>query len=278
MAKVLLTGNAGYLGQSLSQLLLSEGHEPVGLPGRLETLDPASLDVDAVIHCAVSRQNDFPPEQMNLTNVTGTQSLMAALVRPTRIVFVSSRWVYGPLDPQPCTEDYPPHPNTSYGHSKWQAEQLLANSHHPVFIIRSSALFGAGVERLGRTFLDKALLSLVKREPITLFTPDSLRDYVYVWDLANGILQALNCPELWPACVNLAGPRRSVHGLVKLLHAVYRQHTGYDGKLILRPGHGPAAEFPALDTSKWLNLFGNSTFSPDQLVVERMCDFIHNAS
>ena len=278
MARVLLTGSGGYLGQCLSQLLLSHGYEPVNLPGRLETLEPATLEVDAVIHCAVSRQNVFPPEQLNITNVTGMQRLLAALVRPTRIVFVSSRWVYGPLDQQPCTEAFPPHPVTNYGQSKLQAEQLLTNSHHPAFIIRSSALFGAGVTRFGRTLLDQTLLNLVKHEPITLFTPDSLRDYVYVWDLANGIMQALSRFELWPACINLTGPRRSVHGLISHLLAVYQEHTGYEAKLILRPGHGPAADFPALDTSKWLNYFGKSSLSPDQLVFERMCDFIHAKS
>jgi nucleoside-diphosphate-sugar epimerase len=170
MAKVLVTGSAGHLGDALTRVLRDRGHEVTGLdvldsPGTTVTgsitdreLVRSCLDgVSAVLHTATlhkphvasHRQQDFVD-----TNVTGTLTLAeeAAAAGVASFVFTSSTSAFGraltPAAGQPAawiTEDVTPVPRNIYGVTKTAAENLceiIARDRGlPVVVLRTARFF-----------------------------------------------------------------------------------------------------------------------------------------
>lgn len=154
MARILVTGGAGYVGSHTCKALAQAGHEPVVFDnlvhgfreavqwGPLEIgdlLDENRIDQvmqkchpDAVVHFAgyiAAGESVQEPGLYYLQNVGGTLSLLKAMRRHdiNRLVFSSTAAVYG--DPQytPIPEDHPHLPINPYGHSKLMVEQILAD-------------------------------------------------------------------------------------------------------------------------------------------------------
>ena len=163
MAKILITGGAGYIGSHTALELLDRGYEVVAydnlsnsseeslkrveeLTGKSikfyegDVLDGAALDVlfgkesiDAVIHCAALKavgESVRKPLEYYQNNITGTLSLMDAMRRAgvKRIVFSSSATVYGNPEIIPITEDCPKGQCTNpYGWTKSMMEQIMTD-------------------------------------------------------------------------------------------------------------------------------------------------------
>jgi UDP-glucose-4-epimerase GalE len=152
MAKVLVTGGAGYIGSNTAHLLarrghavvivddLSRGHEHnvAALPfHRMNLADTQGLArlmtaerVDAVIHFAAYiavGESTLKPELYFLNNVGGSLSLLSAMVETgvKRMVFSSTAAVYGMPGVEPIREDVPFAPVNPYGESKVMVEKIL---------------------------------------------------------------------------------------------------------------------------------------------------------
>ncbi len=170
MAKVLVTGSAGHLGDALTRVLRDRGDEVTGLdvldsPGTTVTgsitdreLVRSCLDgVSAVLHTATLHkphvashsQQDFVD-----TNVTGTLTLAeeAAAAGVASFVFTSSTSAFGraltPGAGQPAawiTEDVAPVPRNIYGVTKTAAENLCEIIQRdrglPVVVLRTARFF-----------------------------------------------------------------------------------------------------------------------------------------
>ncbi|OAL82714.1 MULTISPECIES: UDP-glucose 4-epimerase GalE [Acinetobacter] len=161
MAKILVTGGAGYIGSHTCVELLNAGHEVVVLDNlcnssaeslnRVEKLTQKSLtfvegdirnsqlldqvfqqnSIDAVIHFAglkaVGESQQIPLAYFD-NNIAGTISLVQAMQRAQvfKLVFSSSATVYGENNPSPYQEDMPLNmPNNNYGYTKLVVEQML---------------------------------------------------------------------------------------------------------------------------------------------------------
>jgi len=152
MARILVTGGAGYIGSHTTHLLLRRGHDVQVLddlsrghrhnvpPERLHELSLADTSrlttllrdrqIDAVIHFAAYisvGESTIAPELYFSNNVSGSLSLFSAMVDAgvQRLVFSSTAAVYGMPERIPITEDMPFAPVNPYGESKVMVERIL---------------------------------------------------------------------------------------------------------------------------------------------------------
>ncbi|PZX14461.1 nucleoside-diphosphate-sugar epimerase [Palleronia aestuarii] len=141
--RVALTGATGIAGHAVALHLRSRGDEVLTLGRRPSTLGLPHVDwrfgerpdiaCDALVHCAFAHvpgryrggEGDDPEGFMRL-NRDGTRALFDA-VKDARIVFVSSRAVYGayPAGTR-LTETLRPRPDTLYGELKATTERDVA--------------------------------------------------------------------------------------------------------------------------------------------------------
>lgn len=163
MAKILITGGAGYIGSHTALELLNQGYEVVvydnlcnsskeslhrveELTGKSirfyegDVLDAEALEamfreenVDAVIHCAALKavgESVQKPLEYYRNNITGTLTLMDVMdkVGVKNIVFSSSATVYGDPEIIPITEECPKGQCTNpYGWTKSMMEQIMTD-------------------------------------------------------------------------------------------------------------------------------------------------------
>lgn len=152
MAKILVTGGAGYIGSHTAHLLLGRGHEVQVVddlsrghrhnvaPERLHIINLADTQrladllkqgrFDAVIHFAAYiavGESTKLPELYFSNNVSGSLSLLTAMVQAgvKRLVFSSTAAVYGMPERIPITEDMAFAPVSPYGESKVMVEKIL---------------------------------------------------------------------------------------------------------------------------------------------------------
>jgi UDP-glucuronate 4-epimerase len=169
--KVLVTGAAGFIGSSLCEALLAQGHSVVGVDAFNRTYDPqlkrwnltrclldprfelveadildepsiqslfASTVPDAVIHLAALagvRPSILNPVLYQRVNVEGTTNVLEATRRAgvKRFIFGSSSSVYGERKAVPFSEADPvDHPVSPYAATK-KAGELLCHTYHHLF-------------------------------------------------------------------------------------------------------------------------------------------------
>jgi UDP-glucose 4-epimerase len=152
LAKILVTGGAGYIGSHTTYFLqksghsvvvvdnLSYGHERVVPSGLLRVIDLRDTEklvalmrqehFDAVIHFAAFisvGESTQAPEKYFTNNTAGSLSLFEAMLQSglRRVVFSSTAAAYGIPERDPITEDLPFAPINPYGESKVMTEKIL---------------------------------------------------------------------------------------------------------------------------------------------------------
>lgn len=153
MARVLVTGGAGYIGSHAVRALLDAGHEVIVVDdmsaGHAEAVPQRVLLVKAAIHdtMAVERLLDDykvtavmhfaawlavadsvrDPIGYYQNNVSGTLGVLRAMARTgvRHFVFSSTCAVYGEPDTMPLVETLAPRPINAYGETKLAVERAL---------------------------------------------------------------------------------------------------------------------------------------------------------
>jgi len=154
MARILLTGGAGYIGSHAARMLLRAGHQIWvydNLSKGHRTACPASclivgdlhdralltrtlLDkqIDAVLHFAALAyvgESVIDPAKYYVNNINGSLSLLEAMraANVTRVVFSSTTATYGEPPQLPITESTRQIPTNPYGLTKLVIERALAD-------------------------------------------------------------------------------------------------------------------------------------------------------
>jgi len=133
-------------------------------------------------------------------NVGGHLAVLEALrgrQHPVRVVFISSRLVYGVTGSAPVDEDHPTRPTSLYSLHKLTVEHYhrLYWEHFgiPYTILRLTNPYGAFQlpDRREHGIVNRFVLAALRGEAITLFGGGrQLRDYIHISDASTAILRA----------------------------------------------------------------------------------------
>lgn len=228
LVRIFLTGASGYLGRSVVADLRAAGHQVQPSKLRLAQLPPRSIHADVVVHLAAYTHGHpaFPAtqhstEQIRLSNLDGTASLLAALAGQPRLLYVSSRAVYGVGWPQrTLTEAAPLEATDVYGSSKIDAERLIRDSGLEHVILRFTSLYGMRHGHAGRSFVNVMIERIWKEQRLEILGGGYCVDPLYVGDAARVIVDALH---RWPqhsGAYNLSGPPCDIETFALALRAI----------------------------------------------------------
>jgi UDP-glucose 4-epimerase len=250
--RVLVTGGAGFIGSHIVHALIERGdtvrvldnfssgkrQHLAGLDIELvegDILDAsavraAALGMTHVIHLAafVSVPGSVEdPLACDAVNVTGTLNVLLAAreLGIQRVVFASSTAVYGDAFDRPKHEDLPLYPLSPYGVAKLAAEKYC-QAFHGVYGLETVALrffnvfgprqdpksaYAAAIPRFIRALLEN-------RRPVIYGDGEQTRDFVYVTDVAQANLLALQAPGAAGQAFNIAsGESVSINHVVRAL-------------------------------------------------------------
>jgi UDP-glucose 4-epimerase len=265
----LITGAAGFLGSSLANYLVREGHQVRGLDdlsaGNPDVLSPNVLftrgdvndrpklwtllqDVDCVYHLAARvsvSESVLYPREYNATNVGGTVSLMEAMrdVGVRRVVFVSSGAVYGDQGAQPLLESASPNPRSPYAVSKLAAEYYVRTIGDlwgiETVILRVFNAYGPGqhLPPSHPPVIPHYLRQTLRGSTIVMHGDGSqTRDYVYVDDVVSAMISAATAPGINHMVINVGnGTETSLRDLIRLIMEV----AGMKVEAIVNPRNDP---------------------------------------
>ena len=265
--RILLTGAAGFIGSHLSDRLLADGHDVIGVDnlstGRLSNLnqarrsarfrfiahdviEPLRLDepLNWVMHFASPAS---PPKYLHApvetlrVNAEGTRHLLELAQRQGAEFFLASTSeVYGDPLVHPQPEGYWGNvnsvgPRSVYDESKRYAESLttaFAETHGvPVRIIRIFNTYGPRMDPGDGRVVTNLIVQALRGEPLTVYgTGEQTRSFQYVDDLVDGIVALMGVPHTQP--VNLGNPEEYT---IRQFAELVRELTGSSASIKHQP-------------------------------------------
>jgi UDP-glucose 4-epimerase len=218
--KVLITGGVGFIGSHLAERLLAKGDEVLVIDnystGRRDNLTPhKNLTVvegtiadqalvdrvfdefrpEQVVHAAASYKDPENWVEDTMTNVLGTVNIVKASKRldVRRVIYFQTSLCYGlqPLE-QPITLNHPLFSGkspggSSYAISKTSGEQYIELSGLDFMSFRLANAYGPrNLSGPLPTFFHR----LTNNKPC--FVMDTRRDFIYIGDLIEVVVRALN--------------------------------------------------------------------------------------
>jgi UDP-glucuronate 4-epimerase len=257
--RALVTGCAGFIGSHLTESLLGDGHEVLGVDCltdnyarslklanlrvaldfdafRLARCDLAEADAgrlltgcDVVFHLAAEpgvRSSWGARFDVYLrNNLAATQRLLeAALPAGVRFVYASSSSVYGEAERLPTSEDAPPKPLSPYGVTKLGAEQLclLYHANHGLETVALRYFSVYGPRQRPDMAFNRFCRAALGGEPVTLYGDGrQTRDFTYVADVVAATRAAGRADAAAGRVYNVGGGSRvSLKRALELLAAL----------------------------------------------------------
>jgi UDP-glucose 4-epimerase len=216
-------GGTGFIGSFVVNILLREGRKVIvvgrsalptrSLPDNVDYIPGDFGDkyflrgilqgVDEIIDLAyatVPKTSYDNPVHDILANLPNAVNLLEVASESTidKIVLASSGGVvYGPTDKIPINEEHPTNPISPYGITKLAVEKYAKMFHAthdlPVVCVRPGNAYGETQKPFaGQGFIATAIASILSGQALNLYGESgTIRDYIYVEDIAHGIVAAL---------------------------------------------------------------------------------------
>lgn len=218
--KILITGGAGFIGSHLAEALINKGNEIIIVDnlirGKLNNLEDIEdkikflngsitdfelmkktiIKVDIVFHlAAVSRvmPSIENPELCFETNVKATEIISRLCsIYNKKLIFASSREVYGTAEYISVDEKHSLHAENPYGASKICGEKMI-EAYSKCYglkyaILRLANVYGErDFERVVPIFIEKTL----KNNELIVYGGEQILDFVYINDVVEAFIKTL---------------------------------------------------------------------------------------
>lgn len=211
--KILVTGGNGFIGSHVCEQLIKSGYDVTSLDIKFDSnsknlkckkkiVDIAKNDSlvdeiknsDMIIHlAAISRVDDAQADPIRCfkTNVIGVLKIIEAMRNTkSKLIFSSSREVYGEPKKVPVVESDEKNPLTVYGSSKLAAEQLL-KTYRKLYgldyvTLRLANVYGSPRD-LPQRVIPRFIEQSRKGEPFTINGGKQVIDFTFIDDVVDGI-------------------------------------------------------------------------------------------
>jgi len=257
--RALVTGCAGFVGSHLTEALLDDGHDVVGVDMLLDNyssriklgnlalarefdefafvlldlsdaeLEPLVEDCDVMFHLAAepgvrtSWGDRFASYERN--NVLATQRLLEA-AKPwpeKRVVYASSSSIYGDAERLPTGEETVPRPYSPYGVTKLAAEHLCSLYHGnfglATVALRYFSVYGPR-QRPDMAFNRFCRAALADESLLVFGDGEQTRDFTFVGDVVAATRAAALAPSAQGRVYNVGGGSRvSVNEALALIES-----------------------------------------------------------
>ena len=240
MARILVTGGAGFIGSHLCEYLLSRAHDVICVDNlfsgsknnirhllshpyfefiRHDIIHPLFVEVDQIYHLACPASPihyQFNPIKTVKTNVMGTINMLGLARRvKARILFASTSEVYGNPQTHPQLESYwgnvnPVGIRSCYDEGKRVAETLIMDYHRQnhvdIRIVRIFNTYGPRMALNDGRVVSNFIVQALRGNPLTIYGDGTqTRSFCYIEDLIEGLVKMMD-QDGFTGPVNLGNP------------------------------------------------------------------------
>lgn len=254
MAKILVTGGAGYIGSILTRDLLTDGHEVTVLDNFLYRQNSLATEfINRNLNVIVGDVRDYPlirsvlpkfdiivplaaivgapacsrdPIAAESINLSSAITLIEETSKNQLIIMPTTNSAYGTTpEGSLSSEESELNPISIYAEHKVEVERKLLQKGNGISF-RLATVFGMSPRMRLDLLVNDMVYRALHEKSVVLFEPNFVRNYVHVRDVSRGIRWAINKQEMKGHAFNFGHPEGNLSKL-QLCELIARKIPGF---------------------------------------------------
>ncbi|MFA9373716.1 MAG: NAD-dependent epimerase/dehydratase family protein [Poseidonibacter sp.] len=232
MKTILVTGANGFIGRALTKKLTDKKYNVMELnssDGDISVIDLikkySTIHIDYIFHLA---SRTFVPDSWDdpisfyKTSVIGTNNILELCRNKNIALTFVSAYLYGAPVKLPISEDDPIQPNNHYANSKYMAENLCKfySEQHDLKVTIARPFNIYGKEQKENFLIPYIIDQVLNSSVIKVKDLQPKRDYVYLDDFINGLLNTIESKEKFSVYNFGSGIELSVKEVINIVQKI----------------------------------------------------------